>query len=175
MLDLSVLEHEILKQTTDWYTWTRDASLVFTGLVDSFAHNYSASLQTNIQNWSASQAKLQGVSNPSGGFSNGAGLGEPKFMVDLKQFTGEWGRPQRDGPPLRAISLIRYAKWLINNGYTSTAKDVVWPVIKNDLAYTAQYWAESGFDLWEEVPGNSFFTVASSHRGSSSHCLLWIQ
>jgi len=40
----------------------------------------------------------------------------------------------------------------------------VWPVIQNDLAYTAQYWSESGFDLWEEVAGNSFFTVASSHR-----------
>ncbi|KAL2135866.1 hypothetical protein VTI74DRAFT_6629 [Chaetomium olivicolor] len=147
-----------------WYTWTRDASLVFTGIVDSFAHNYSAALQTNIQNFVASQAKLQGVSNPSGGLSNGAGLGEPKFMVDLTKYSGEWGRPQRDGPPLRAITLIRYAKWLIANGYTFTAKDIVWPVIKNDLAYTAQYWGETGFDLWEEVPGNSFFTVASSHR-----------
>lgn len=25
--------------------------------------------------------------------------------------------------------------------------------------------AESGYDLWEEVLGNSFFTVAASHRG----------
>ncbi|EAQ86714.1 hypothetical protein CHGG_07967 [Chaetomium globosum CBS 148.51] len=149
-----------------WYTWTRDAALVMTGLVDSFAHNYSASLQTTIQNFIVSTAKLQGVSNPSGGLSDGAGLGEPKFMVDLKQFTGEWGRPQRDGPPLRAIALTRYAKWLITNGYKDTAKDVVWPVIKNDLAYTAQYWNETGFDLWEEVPGSSFFTIGSSHRVS---------
>ncbi|KAK4122603.1 carbohydrate-binding module family 20 protein [Parathielavia appendiculata] len=147
-----------------WYTWTRDASLVLTGIADAFAHNYSSSLQGTIHNFVASQAKLQGVSNPSGSFSNGAGLGEPKFMVDLTQFTGEWGRPQRDGPPLRAIALIQYAKWLVNNGYKATAKDIVWPVIKNDLAYTAQYWNETGFDLWEEVPGSSFFTIASSHR-----------
>jgi glucoamylase len=111
-----------------------------TGIVDSFAHNYSSTLQTTIQNFVISQAKLQGVSNPSGGLSNGAGLGEPKFMVDLTKFSGEWGRPQRDGPPLRAIALIRYARWLVDNGYKSTAKDVVWPVIKNDLTYTAQYW-----------------------------------
>jgi glucoamylase len=65
-------------------------------------------------------------------------------MVDLSQFSGAWGRPQRDGPPLRAIALTRYARWLINNGYTATAKDVVWPVIKNDLAYSAQYW----YVLW---------------------------
>ncbi|KAK3297726.1 Six-hairpin glycosidase-like protein [Chaetomium fimeti] len=147
-----------------WYTWTRDASLVLTGLVDSFAHNYSESLQTTIQNFVVSQAKLQGVSNPSGGLSDGTGLAEPKFMVDLSQFTGDWGRPQRDGPPLRAIALIRYAKWLIANGYKDTANDVAWPVIKNDLAYTAQYWNETGFDLWEEVPGSSFFTIGASHR-----------
>ncbi|KAK4101411.1 carbohydrate-binding module family 20 protein [Parathielavia hyrcaniae] len=147
-----------------WYTWTRDASLVLTGIADVFAHNYSSSLQGTIHNFAVSQAQLQGVSNPSGSFSNGAGLAEPKFMVDLTQFTGEWGRPQRDGPPLRAIALMQYAKWLVDNGYKDTAKDVVWPVIKNDLAYTAQYWNETGFDLWEEVPGSSFFTIASSHR-----------
>ncbi|KAK3314938.1 glucan 1, 4-alpha-glucosidase [Apodospora peruviana] len=147
-----------------WYTWTRDASLVFKLVVDTFANSYDSNLQTNIQNFIISQAKLQGVSNPSGSFSNGAGLGEPKFYVDLTQYTGAWGRPQRDGPPLRAIALVNYAKWLVNNGYSSTARDVVWPVIKNDLAYTAQYWNQTGFDLWEEVNGSSFFTIASSHR-----------
>jgi glucoamylase len=125
---------------TDWYTWSRDAALVLTGLVDAFAHNYSASLQTTIHNFVISQAELQGVNNPSGGLANGAGLAEPKFNVDLSEFTGEWGRPQRDGPPLRAIALTRYAKWLVANGYKDTATTVVWPVIKNDLAYTAQYW-----------------------------------
>ncbi|KAK0634696.1 glucan 1, 4-alpha-glucosidase [Bombardia bombarda] len=147
-----------------WYTWTRDASLVSKLLVDTFVANYSSSLQTTIQNFIISQAKLQGVSNPSGGLSNGAGLAEPKFNVDLSQFTGAWGRPQRDGPPLRAITLINYAKWLVNNGYSSTASSIVWPIIKNDLAYTAQYWNNTGFDLWEEVNGSSFFTIMASHR-----------
>jgi glucoamylase len=50
------------------------------------------------------------------------------------------GRPQRDGPALRAIALISYANWLISNGYTSTASNIVWPIVKNDLAYVAQYW-----------------------------------
>lgn len=124
----------------DWYTWTRDAALVFKFMVDTFVDSYDKDLQTNIQNYIIAQAKLQGVTNPSGNLQSGAGLGEPKYMVDLKQFTGEWGRPQRDGPPLRAIALITYAKWLVNNGYSSTAKDLVWPVIRNDLGYTAQYW-----------------------------------
>lgn len=37
------------------------------------------------------QAELQGVSNPSGDLTDGSGLGEAKFNVDLTQFTGAWG------------------------------------------------------------------------------------
>ncbi|RQM05013.1 hypothetical protein DH86_00003734, partial [Scytalidium sp. 3C] len=73
------------------------------------------SLQQEIENYISAQAYLQTVSNPSGGLSSG-GLGEPKFNVDLSAFTGSWGRPQRDGPALRATALITYSKWLINNG-----------------------------------------------------------
>ncbi|KAK5660795.1 hypothetical protein OQA88_12163 [Cercophora sp. LCS_1] len=147
-----------------FYTWTRDAALVLKNIVEEFVNTGDPALQTQIQNFVASQAKLQGVSNPSGTLRDGSGLGEPKYMVDLTQYTGEWGRPQRDGPPLRAIALMGYARWLANNGHLSTARDVVWPVIKNDLSYTAQYWNQTGFDLWEEVPGSSFFTITSSHR-----------
>ncbi|EGX88765.1 glucoamylase I precursor [Cordyceps militaris CM01] len=147
-----------------WYTWTRDSALVFKCLVDRFTHSYDSNLQTLIQDYIAAQAKLQGVSNPSGSLSDGAGLAEPKFNVDLSAFTGPWGRPQRDGPALRAIAMISYAHWLIDNGYIDTASDIVWPVVQNDLNYVAQYWNQTGFDLWEEVNGSSFFTVASQHR-----------
>nr|CAA47707.1 glucan 1,4-alpha-glucosidase [Neurospora crassa] len=152
------------KSSPDWYTWTRDAALVTKLIVDEFTNDYNTTLQNTIQAYAAAQAKLQGVSNPSGSLSNGAGLGEPKFMVDLQQFTGAWGRPQRDGPPLRAIALIGYGKWLVSNGYADTAKSIIWPIVKNDLAYTAQYWNNTGFDLWEEVNSSSFFTIAASHR-----------
>ena len=158
-------ERQYANGATDWYTWTRDSALVFKGIVDSFTDDYDAALQKQIQNYIVAQAKLQGVSNPSGNLANGAGLGEAKFMVDLTQFTGDWGRPQRDGPPLRAIALLGYARWLLDNGYASTAQSVVWPVIKNDLNYAAQYWNYTGFDLWEEVQGSSFFTITSTHRG----------
>jgi hypothetical protein len=65
-------------------------------LVDNFVAG-DTSLQSTIDNYVLAQAKLQGVSNPSGGLSTG-GLGEPKFNVDESAFTGAWGRPQRDGP-----------------------------------------------------------------------------
>lgn len=76
----------------DWYTWTRDSALVFKCIVDRFTHSYDGNLQKHIQEYIAAQAKLQGVSNPSGSLSDGAGLAEPKFNVDLSAFTGPWGK-----------------------------------------------------------------------------------
>lgn len=125
---------------TDFYTWTRDSALTFKCIVDTFINSYSAELQTEIENYIIAQAHLQGVSNPSGTLSDGTGLGEPKFNVDETAFTGSWGRPQRDGPALRATALIAYSRWLIANGYTSTVTTIVWPILKNDLNYVAQYW-----------------------------------
>jgi glucoamylase len=65
--------------------------LVFKAIVDTFTNSYDANLQIQIQNYIAAQAKVQGVSNPSGSLSNGAGLGEAKYNVDLSAFTGAWG------------------------------------------------------------------------------------
>lgn len=66
----------------------------------------NTALQPHIEDYIKAQAGLQGVSNPSGDLVSGAGLGEPKFMIDGSAFTGPWGRPQRDGPALRAIALM---------------------------------------------------------------------
>jgi glucoamylase len=109
--------------------------------VDNFvASIYNATIQTKIQNYIIGQAKIQGVSNPSGSLSDGTGLGEPHYNVDMSAYTGGWGRPQRDGPALRATALVAYANWLVANGYTSTASSVVWPIIQNDVAYVVEYW-----------------------------------
>jgi glucoamylase len=147
-----------------FYTWTRDSALVYKSLVDRFARSYDAGLQRSIERYISSQARLQAVSNPSGQLFDGTGLGEAKFNVDLTPYTGAWGRPQRDGPPLRAIALISYGKWLVANGYSETASQIIWPIVQNDLNYVSQYWNNTGFDLWEEVNGSSFFTIASSYR-----------
>lgn len=75
-----------------WYTWTRDSALTFKEVVDTFEDSYNTTLQTEIENYIAAQAYLQGISNPSGSLSDGTGLGEPKFNVDLTAFTGSWGK-----------------------------------------------------------------------------------
>ncbi|EAW09113.1 putative glucan 1,4-alpha-glucosidase [Aspergillus clavatus NRRL 1] len=153
-----------------FFTWTRDSALTIQGLIEIFltANNFLGidyqPLKGHIQDYISSQAILQNVTNPSGGLSDGAGLGEPKFEVNLNPYTGAWGRPQRDGPALRAIAMLTYMQHLIKKGEKSVASDLVWPVVANDLAYVAQYWNSTGFDLWEEVDGSSFFTSAAQHR-----------
>ncbi|KAG8735930.1 hypothetical protein FRC10_010001 [Ceratobasidium sp. 414] len=143
------------------YAWTRDSSLVFKLLVDQYTGGRDTTLQTQIQNWVASQGRIQQVSNPSGTVSTG-GLGEPKFNIDETAFTGAWGRPQRDGPALRATTMMTYGTSLgATNSYTT---GTIWPYVKLDLDYVAGNWNNTGFDLWEEVSGSSFFTIAVQHR-----------
>ncbi|CAE7108142.1 unnamed protein product [Rhizoctonia solani] len=112
------------------YAWTRDSSLVFKLLVDQYIGGRDTTLQTQIQNWVASQGRIQQVSNPSGTVSTG-GLGEPKFNIDESAFTGAWGRPQRDGPALRATTMMTYGTYLgASNSYTT---GTIWPYVKLDL------------------------------------------
>ena len=63
-----------------------------------------------IDDYAALQSKLQHTSNPSGTFDDLSGLGEPKFEADGSAFVGSWGRPPRDGPALRAITLMAYVR-----------------------------------------------------------------
>ncbi|KAJ5178483.1 Six-hairpin glycosidase [Penicillium coprophilum] len=146
-----------------FYTWTRDAALTLKVLIDDFLAG-ETSLESTIQDYITAQAKLQAVSNPSGDLSDGAGLAEPKYQADATAFTGDWGRPQRDGPALRATAMITYGNSLISKKKEDVVKSNIWPSVQNDLNYVAQYWNQTGFDLWEEVEGSSFFTIAAQHR-----------
>ena len=64
------------------------------------------------------------------------------FHADLlgTRFNGAWGRPQRDGPALRAIALIEYSHWLLDQGEHNKVSEVIWPIIANDISYVGQYW-----------------------------------
>ncbi|KAL8998945.1 MAG: hypothetical protein Q9188_005991 [Gyalolechia gomerana] len=146
-----------------FYTWTRDSALTFKMLIDTFIAG-DMSLQPEIEDYISAQALLQTVANPSGDLTDGTGLGEPKFEANATSFTGPWGRPQRDGPALRATALIAYSRWLLSHGRESNVSTTIWPIISNDLNYVGQYWNQTGFDLWEEVDGSSFFTTAVQHR-----------
>ncbi|KAF7314651.1 Glycoside hydrolase family 15 protein [Mycena kentingensis (nom. inval.)] len=145
------------------FTWTRDTSLVFKVLIEKFVLGQDTTLLGQIQNFVSSQQRIQQVSNPSGTVSTG-GLGEPHYNIDETAFTAAWGRPQRDGPALRATAMIEYANWLLKNTSASSVASSLWPTIKLDLDYVVADWNQSTFDLWEEVSSSSFFTTAVQHR-----------
>jgi glucoamylase len=147
-----------------YYQWTRDTAITINSIVmrynDGGAQN--STLRDIILEYIGSCSKIQHIDNPSGTFENLQGLGEPKFMVDGTPFLGLWGRPQRDGPALRASTMIDFVNSEIrHNGSTSYGdfKSLYWNVIRPDLEYVAQNWRNQGFDVWEEVYGVHFFTV----------------
>lgn len=110
----------------DFYTWARDSALTVKALVHELILNDRTDLIRTIDDYVRSAAVLQTVYNPSGGLDDGRGLGEPKFNVDETRFNDPWGRPQRDGPALQAITLMDYVKWLVENGQRSKAQEIVW-------------------------------------------------
>ena len=59
-------------------------------------------------------------------------------------------RQMIDGPPLRALVLIKYAEWLLlpeqHNG--TWVADVLWPAINLDLLWMSQHWNESSYVLY---------------------------
>lgn len=79
------------------YTWTRDGALTMKSLVERLIANDDKTLIPTIEAYVKVQLTLQHISNPSGNFSDLSGLGEPKFNINATAFTGDWGRPQRDG------------------------------------------------------------------------------
>jgi glucoamylase len=167
---------------TDLPQGVRDAAITMDTLVNIYADDPSSSrassLSIVLDAYTSLQSDIQRTSNPSGTFDDLSGLGEPKFRVDGKPFTGSWGRPQRDGPALRALTLMHYLReynashpslWTSAGsddffGPFYTAEMPPRSIIKADLEYVSHFWNQSGFDLWEEVEGLHFFTLMVSAR-----------
>lgn len=145
------------------YSWTRDSALVFKLLIEDFVAGDDLSLRGLIDAYITAESLIQQTPNPSGAAGKD-GLGEPKFNIDGSPFLRPWGRPQRDGPALRATALMQYAGWLLENGNSSYVEKSLWPVIRLDLDYVAANWRQSTFDLWEEINSSSFFAAAVQHR-----------
>jgi glucoamylase len=130
-------------------------------IVDQYANTSSPELRAYYLNliWDyADFSRLNQITpTPSGG------PGEPKFHVDGSAFTGPWGRPQNDGPALRALTLIRFAKVLIRESKMSELKRLS-SIIKYDLEFVSHHWKEASFDLWEEIKGHHFYTALVQYQ-----------
>jgi glucoamylase len=130
-------------------------------------------MERKVRAWIDFESRLQETPNRSGG------LGEPRFHADGRADETEWGRPQNDGPALRALAAIRFAWRELALGRSAYVRDRLYraeipaqTLIKKDLEYTAHHWRESSFDLWEEVKGGHFFTRMVQRRALEEGALL---
>jgi glucoamylase len=163
------------KQAIDYYYhWVRDAGLTIDVVVGLYAHatdeNDKANYFQILSDYVDFSTGIQQSQNRSGNPWD-TGPGEPKFNVDGSDYADRWGRPQNDGPAIRASGLIRLAHLLIDQGqmdwvqahlYQSTESATT--LLKNDLEFVAHHWGDPSYDLWEEVVGTHFYTRMVQRR-----------
>jgi glucoamylase len=156
-----------------YYHWVRDAALTMDALLDRYTFNQNSG-NGKSQEQHIIRQKLFEYFEFTEFIQNTRtleGLGEPKYHVDGSAFNEPWGRPQNDGPALRAISLIRFAKILIDEGQFEFVRSRFYngkmptsTVIKRDLEFVSHQWQQASFDLWEEVKGEHFYTRMVQRR-----------
>jgi glucoamylase len=159
-----------------YHHWTRDAAMTMDTIVELYRREgnkqqrtYYATLMQNYVAFSRQNQLSRTI----------AGLGEPIFEVNGDPFQGPWGRPQNDGPALRAIALAKWAHLLLDGGEETYVRTWLYTdglpantVVKADLEYVAHHWRESSFDLWEEVKGDHFFTRMVQRRALLAGAML---
>jgi len=104
-------------------------------------------------------------------------LGNGNFKWVPASFKADWGRPQNDGPGLRATSLARVVEALLAQKETQMAKGgnlssadeqtlrTAIIAMKKDLGFVKSRWRDPTFNLWEEVLGEHFFTHVMMSEG----------
>ncbi|MEQ1665122.1 MAG: glycoside hydrolase family 15 protein [Bdellovibrionales bacterium] len=138
-----------------FYNWVRDGALVMDIWMRKLEKPLGVMARTQYEHymWDYVSFISYGMQFPSY-----SGPGEPRYNVDGTPNLEPWGRPQNDGPALRASLLIRFIKYLISQNQNQVAIERVWPIVANDLRYVGQNVSLTSVDLWEEVRGQHFYT-----------------
>jgi glucoamylase len=83
-------------------------------------------------------------------------FGETRVNPDGTLDFIQWARPQRDGPALRALAILRC--WRQHFFDDAESRDAARELVEADLAFTYRYWSEPSFDIWEEELGHHYYT-----------------
>jgi glucoamylase len=83
-------------------------------------------------------------------------LGEPRFNPDGTLDVIKWGRPQHDGPALRALTLLRL--WRHDALRERLNRSSLSSLLEQDLDFTLHHFQEPCLDLWEETFGHHYHT-----------------
>lgn len=152
-----------------FYHWFRDAALVMLSMMRSSHIHHQRHL---LQDWLMFEAECAANLDRSPELS---GPGEPKIHVDCTLFTEPWGRPQHDSSALRLIAGLEALERMHQGGFTVYATNQFHSLLMRDVDYTIQTMGKPGFDLWEEVYGCHFFTLAvQCHAMSCAMSSRWL-
>ena len=154
-----------------FYHWVRDAALVMDTVLTIYESTDDLRLKGELEGILFDYLELSRQNQVAETPSGDRGLGEPKFHADGSVFWGPWGRPQNDGPALRAVTLARFAHILLDQGRRDIVNEKLYrpeipasTVIKADLEFVSHHWREHSFDLWEEIKGHHFYTQMVQRR-----------
>jgi glucoamylase len=86
-------------------------------------------------------------------------IAETRVNPDATLDISSWTRPQHDGAPLRALSVLRWAR---SHSFDSELAALVSRLVRSDLAFTFAHWREASFDIWEEESGLHYYTLCVS-------------
>ncbi|KAH9449245.1 hypothetical protein Pst134EB_020070 [Puccinia striiformis f. sp. tritici] len=152
-----------------FFSWTRDTAVVLKEIISRYEETNDPNLLAIIKQTISATQVIQ-----KGSFNAEANMGEPKYEVNGQPFTGNWYRPQNDGPALRATVYMKFARIYLKVGGIEAleyvervlynSNNVTSSVIKIDLEYISKNWRQISFDLWEEVKGHHFFTYSVTQR-----------
>ena len=86
-------------------------------------------------------------------------VAETRVNPDGTLDISSWTRPQHDGAPLRALSVLRWAR---ARAFDSELTELVSRLVRSDLGFTFAHWREPSFDIWEEESGLHYYTLCVS-------------
>ena len=82
-------------------------------------------------------------------------LSETRYNADGSLDVLKWGRPQDDGPALRALAVMRF---FAIDAFRARADAAAEALLRYDLDYTVAHWRRPCCDLWEECIGFHYHT-----------------
>jgi glucoamylase len=95
----------------------------------------------------------------------------PNGTIDISK----WARPQHDGPPLRALSVLKWVRTLRARGgaHAALIADAA-RLLAVDLDFTATHWRVPSYDIWEEEPGHHYYTLRVA-AAALSEGAVWLR
>ncbi len=84
---------------------------------------------------------------------------ETRVNADGRLDISSWPRPQNDGPPMRALTLLR---WSRSFAFDRDLDEGATALLQADLRFTRRHWSTPCFDIWEEEKGLHYYTLCVS-------------